>query len=135
MSLCKRVAKSEGVTVTIDDIERIAWMADGSARNALVYLESVISAKTIDILGDSMIDSTTLDLCRALLSKGNWREVVARLETTEWESIRYAVLGYMASVLLKSNQKQAAIVIDSFKEPFYNSGKAGFLLACYKSLL
>jgi len=137
MRLCKRVAKEEGASISVDVLEVIAERSNGSPRTALVLLEESIAGGTqaLDILGDSMIDSTTLDLCRALLARGNWREVVARLETTEWESIRYAVLGYMASVLLKSNQKQAAVVIDSFKEPFYNSGKAGFLLACYKSLL
>lgn len=137
MRLCKRVAKEEGATISGDVLEVIAERSNGSPRTALVLLEESIESgeKALDILGDSVIDSTTLDLCRALLSKGNWREVVTNLETTEWESIRHAVLGYMSSVLIKSNQKQAAIVIDNFKEPFYNSGKAGFLLACYKSLL
>ena len=138
MRLCKKIVKAEEAEVPVEHIEAIAEKAEGSARSALVLLEEVIVAKGIDILANSMIESTTLDLCRALLNwKGTWPEVsslVQNLETTEWERVRQAVLGYASAVLLKTKNERAAKILYNFREPFFNSGKSGLILACYSSV-
>lgn len=139
ITLCRRVSKAEGHKLDIDVLEAIAESANGSARTALVILEKVFGVepeKALDIIAQGMIQSSTLEVCRLLLSdKVSWpslSKAIQALEVAEWESPRYAVLGYMSSVLLKGGNDRAAMVMEEFSEPFYNSGKAGFILACYK---
>jgi DNA polymerase-3 subunit gamma/tau len=140
--LCRRVTKSEAKKVPLTVLEQVVTLAKGSARIAIVLLETVLEAETedeaLDILGGSVIDSLSIDLCRVLMNKAaSWKEVatvIATMNTTDWEAARYAVLGYMTSVLLKGSNKRAAVVMEQFSEPFYNSGKAGITLACYKTL-
>jgi len=81
-------------------------------------------------------NNEAIDLCRILLKAKTWGEITAvlnNLKDVDVEKIRYAVLGFMNSVLLKSQNNAAAAVIDCFSEPFYNSGRAGLTLACYES--
>jgi hypothetical protein len=40
----------------------------------------------------------------------------------------------MSAVLLKSGQKQAAIVMDAFKENTFNTGKFGIILASFDAI-
>jgi DNA polymerase-3 subunit gamma/tau len=139
--LCKRVAKAEGIKLGVDVLEAVADRSGGSPRDALLLLAKVLVPdmaveQALDILAEPMIDSTTLDLCRKLLNGENWKEVTAvlnSLETKDWESVRYAVLGYMAAVLSKTDNRTAARAIDAFSEPFYNTGRAGLVLACYRA--
>jgi hypothetical protein len=80
-------------------------------------------------------EKQVIDLCRALIGKQAWPEIskiVKDLAVDDYEKVRRAVLGYCASVLLNKASNQAALVIDCFKEPFYNTGKAGLVAACYE---
>ncbi len=80
-------------------------------------------------------EKQVIDLCRALIGKQAWPEIAAivkDLAADDYEKVRRAVLGYCASVLLNKASNQAALVIDCFREPFYNTGKAGLVAACYE---
>ncbi len=50
------------------------------------------------------------------------------------EKVRYAVLGYANSILLKGGliAKKAALVIDAFSDSFMYIGAAGLNRACYE---
>jgi DNA polymerase III gamma/tau subunit len=119
-------------------VESIAENSEGSARKALVDLEKVMyldeadqMLHALEVETEEMAD--TLALCRVLLN-GTWKEIstcITNLTMSDWESVRYAVLGYMTSILLKNNVKKAAVVLEFFKEPWYNSGKAGLVYAAY----
>jgi len=138
--LCRKVAKAEGKRVGIEVLEAVAEHSGGSPRNALVLLESIIDVedvkKALDIVAQPMIESNTLELCRILLNDtSTWKAIsscVSNLETSDWESVRHAILGYMTSTLMSSGKLRAAIVMEEFSEPFYNTGKAGLVLACYR---
>jgi len=142
--LVKRICKKEGYELSKDILEDLCDNCNGSPRTALVLLEKICELtdeKTMQELiqiGEEA-DADVIELCRALLNEKNWKPVadaLRKLQTHDIEKIRYAVLGYMNSVLTKNgkNQVRAACVIDSFKMPFYDSGKAGLALACYESL-
>lgn len=142
VQLLDRVCSAENVDVPKKLLTQIAGQANGSSRAALSMLERVIGR--IDAEYEGQIDSfqeqemQVRQLCRALLQKRTWPEVSEILKgiKQEPESVRYAVLGYMNTVILSGKDVQrAAIVIDSFKEPYFYTKKAGLALSCYSSVL
>ena len=115
----------------------------GHVRAAMVMLDKIIDLPPRSILKSiekaASEESVVFNLCKLLLKKASWKEVGTLLqnlpEGTEEEGVRRLVLKYMTTVLMKENNVQAAITIEAFKEPFFNSGKAGFVLACYDSII
>lgn len=115
---------------------------ESTPRDALVLLDQIkeCNSEEASVLMtgiDAEVSKTVIDLCRLLLKnkKNKWKEVVVILKDLdeEAESIRRAVLGYMAKVMLDSEDPvMSSIIIEEFEEPFYNSGKAGLVLACYR---
>ena len=119
-------------------IREIAFAADGCPRDCLKILDSVIDIeddeKLIQAIQDfSLEKKEVIDLCRALLAKKKWKEVsgLIKLISAEPENTRYAVLGYMASVLLNKPDDRVAFIIEEFKESFMYTKKAGLVSACY----
>ena len=117
---------------------------ESTPRDALVLLDQIkecdVEEASVLLSGiDAETSKTVIDLCRLLLKskKNKWKEVVEILKELddEPESIRRAVLGYMAKVMLNSDPVIPSIIIEEFEEPFYNSGKAGLVLACYRVVL
>lgn len=139
----KKVVEQEGVTDFPEEAYALIHQNSlGHVRAALVLLDKVIDLDPSSILKSieqaASEEAQVIDLCRMLLARNSWKKIISVLkslqETQEAESIRYAVLGYMNSVLLREDNKQAYQVIDLFKEPFFNSGKPGLTLACYESV-
>jgi len=137
--LLRRTAKIENLEVSKAILEEISDNCQGSPRAALVLLEKVSAVedekmmKEIISMGEEA-EKETIDLCRALLGT-NWKsvaEILTKLKDLDPEKVRYAVMGYMNSVVLRSGQAKAAVAIECFSEPFYSSGKAGLTLACFQ---
>jgi DNA polymerase III gamma/tau subunit len=147
IEVIKRVCKLEKVTIDNDVIETIAEKADGSPRKSLVLLERIINSTEKEqkaILSESVDneDIEIIELARALLAKKPWNEVnkiLSKLKENnkldDAETVRYIILGYMSAVLLKSANKQAAIVMDAFRENTFNTGKFGIILASFESII
>jgi DNA polymerase III gamma/tau subunit len=144
LTLLRQVSKAEGVKMDADTFDAIIIRAEGSARRALVLLESVIDVEDIaqrrSILGEVEEESRkTIELCRILLDNSlKWEyisRIISNLETTDWESVRYAVLGYMSSVQLNGFNRRAVWALECFKEPYYATGKAGLVLSCSNFLI
>lgn len=125
--------------VETEVLDTIHELCRGSMRKAVNLFQNwVISGKDFEVLQRTVDEESPeiVDLCRGLLN-GTWKGVQTILKKlqAEPESVRYAVLGYMTTVLLSAGKNEvASIVIDYFSEPFYNSGKAGLANACYKSM-
>lgn len=147
----KRVCKLENVKLSNDIIESIAEKANGSPRKSLVILESVLGIededdreKYIENYSASEEDPEIIELARALLDTRNDWKVIAKIlkklkesnKLDEPETVRYIILGYMNAVLLNgSMNKRAAIAIEAFAEPTYNTGKVGITLAAFNTIL
>jgi DNA polymerase III gamma/tau subunit len=139
--LIESVLEQEEVTDFPEDaIKEIASVAEGCPREALVILDSVIDIEDQEELSESIINysvrqAAVLDLCRDLLANKSWKVIggVLRNIDDEPEKVRYAVLGYMNSVLMKKENPQAAKIILNFMDSFMYSGKAGLTYACYMS--
>jgi len=113
---------------------------EGIPREIIITIDTVRDIKkdedAIELIASAKYNPQIIDLCRALIAKKKWSEITAILSSIadEPESIRYAVLGYMNSVLMKSDNAQAAVVIMCFTESFMYSKKAGLTMACYSSI-
>ena len=141
----KGVCKQEKVVLPKEVLRKIVVDSQGHPRAALQLLEKVIDLpekemlKSLDQLDAN--EKLAIDLCRMLLKpKVKWAEVASVLSslTVETEETRLSVLGYCASVLLKGkDDAQAALIMNCFKEPFFNTGKTGrngLVLACYEAI-
>ena len=104
---------------------------------AVDMLRAITDVAEAEALITNKTNPKVIDLCRALLKKEKWKIIADILKelNEDPESIRYAVLGYMSSVLLNGDNKQAPFVISSFSESFIYSKKAGLVLACYQSVI
>jgi DNA polymerase III subunit gamma/tau len=141
--LLSNVLKSEGVDdFPKEAIKEITSQAGGSARDALTILEKVIDLTDeeaiLELKNIKEVEKQTIDLCRNIIKKAKWTDInkiLSGLTKQEPEKIRRAVLGYCSSVLLKNDNKQAAIILEEFSNPFYDSGFPGLVLACYRSVM
>lgn len=139
MRLLRGVVKKENESIEKVIYEQIIEDSYGHPRNALQALEKVLLTEEsgrLDAAKQASFEkSESIELCRLLINpEASWKKIANILEglkEQDPESIRRHVLGYMTSVLLKNDNKRAALIIFEFIEPFYNSGFAGLVNACY----
>ncbi len=136
----QRAAEGEKQSFPKEVIEQIILDSNGSARMALSILDKVIGMDESEMLEaakqQAAEQSEAINLCRALIGKRPWKEVSVVIQglTQDPEAVRRAVLGYAQSVLLKSGQGQAFVVLDSFRQDFFTTGKAGLTMASYMAV-
>lgn len=144
--LIKETVKSEGIDDFPDSVvNAIVKVADGCPRQALILLDSVIDIVDEDaalkaVAESNLTETETMELCRLLLAdrKNKWEDcrIILKGLPDDAEKIRYAVLGYMASVMIGDRTdgntlKKASEVIDCFTESYIHVGKAGLYNSCY----
>ena len=136
--LLRGIVREEGETITPEIYAQIIQDSQGHPRNAIQILEQVLNVdedKRLEVAQRSAeIQSQSIELCRVLLKKSSWKEVnsiLAGLKDQEPEDIRRVVMGYCSAVLMKNDNTRAAMVLEYFVEPFYNSGMPGLIFAAY----
>ena len=136
------IVKCEEKDVPSDVIKTIAANSMGSSRAALQLLDTVIDLPQKKMKAaaekEAMKQNAVIDLCRALLAAKPWKQIadiIKGLDGEDPESIRRAVLGYCASVMLNSKDAPVVfLIMDAFREPFYNTGKPGLVIAAYEAM-
>lgn len=138
------VVEQEKLSVDDGFIEMAANRAQGSVRQALVYLSMLDGvteeAQALSLLDqvDDGEDSLPIELARMLVSgKGGLLaaiEIVKRFEGQNMESVRIVVSRYAAAVMLNAKNANAAgmsaNILSAFSTPFNASeGNAPLLLA------
>lgn len=138
--LLESVCKDIEAIVPEEVLEQIAKSSEGQPRQALTILEKILDLPEKQMLRAAKqsvnSESKAIDLCKALIARNSWEKVskiLKGLDKEEPETIRRAVLGYANRVLL-NGKEDAYLVLDAFREPFYNTGKPGLTLACYEAL-
>jgi len=137
MILAKKVSKAIKLDIS-QMIDELIDSSSGSARALLVMLDrmqNVSPERWGDLIKSGGTDSPqVIDLCRSLFKKESWKKVAGILREIdeEPESVRWAVLGYAQSVLIKQENHHAYEMIRSFAEPFYDTKKAGLVASCYE---
>lgn len=121
-------------------LEQIASDALGSPRAALVVLDKIMNLPA-DEMAEAAAQvaqekSEVIALCRAIMKRAKWPEVAKIIKTCEAEpeSIRRAVRGYFAAVVLNSGDERAYLVMDAFSKPFYDDGRNMLVMACYEAV-
>lgn len=139
--LVDRVAKHENITLSEDVVDSIVKNSEGSARKALVFLNQIVDLANEEDMINS-IESATLEkqsehLARALMNpRATWSEIAKIIKSSDIEDpeqVRWMVLGYARSVLLNGGKlsNRAFVILDLFKDNFYDSKTAGLVHACY----
>ena len=138
--LLRTITKKEGQELSQEIFDTIIRSAEGHPRNAIQILDQVLAVDAEERLEVAKkaqnVERQTIELCRALTKPGTpWKkiaEILRGLAEEDEEQIRRAVLGYCNSILLNSENNQAAMVMDEMMQPFYVSGKPMLTWACYK---
>lgn len=137
------IAEKEGVELSDDVLDRLIDHSEGSARKALVILNQIIGVPDDDgrlnAIENSDHKSKGIELARALLNpRASWPEVAKLLKGLEEEpeTIRYIVLGYASNVMLGGGKLagRAFYIADIFQHNFYDSKRAGLVLACWAAV-
>jgi DNA polymerase III gamma/tau subunit len=121
---------------------RIAEVADGSARKALVILDQVVGIEgeeeKLNVVQKSDARKSAFDLAKSMLwDRGDWNKTVEILNNLEdgedWEGIRYLILSCATKELLKNSglRERAARLISKFQFNWHDTKKAGLVLACH----
>lgn len=128
-------------------IRLCARQAEGSPRQALVYLAACAGAKTVQeaktLLRTAEESSEVIDLARQLLKGTKWgdvQETLSKLTETSAESIRQVIRAYMSKVVLGAKSDDEAArgveILDVFSESFASDNSlAPVIVACGRLLL
>jgi DNA polymerase III gamma/tau subunit len=138
--LITRTMEAEKIEISENVIGRIVEIANGGSRKALKLLGKVLylendkeRLRALRDVGNEDEAKETIDFCRVLYNtNSDWQRVCTifeKMDKTEPESIRYAVLGYGRSMLLRKLSADTVMVMDYFETDTYTSGAAGLLLA------
>jgi len=138
--LLRGIIREEGEKLDAEVYAQIIQDSQGHPRNAIQILEQVLNVdedmRLIVAQRTAELQSQSIELCRLLLKQGSgWKEIktiLAGLKDQEPEDIRRVVMGYCSAVLLKADHNRAAMVLEYFVEPFYNSGFPGLVFVCYQ---
>jgi len=142
VDLIWHTAKAEGIEdISNDDLSSMAKAVEGCPREALVLLDQIIDLNP-DQISRAIQEFKTqeaqvIDLCRALVYGKSWdviQEIIKGIDA-EPEKIRYAVINYVASIVLnpknrKGDRDNARLIFECFKEPFFYQGKGAIAFAC-----
>ena len=133
------LAAQENTKLSADVLAAIIEAAEGSARKALVILNQIIGMDEDDRMATITARTESkqaIELARALLNGSKWPTVSKLLKEIDEdpESLRYMILGYMQAVLLGGGKMagRAFDIIDTFRDNFYDSKKAGLVAACWE---
>jgi DNA polymerase III gamma/tau subunit len=137
----REIVSAERKRVPLDVLKQIATDSMGSCRDALQVLEKVIDLPKEDMLAVAATtaarNNAVIELYRALIKGEKWGKlgpILSGLEKENLEQVRQGMLTYCSNVLMKDDNPRAFLILDSFEKPFFNNGKAGLVLACYKAL-
>jgi hypothetical protein len=97
----------------------------------------------LNAIEKSSTELTGFNIAQALFNyKTTWDDIAKILQSVEKgreepEAIRRIVLGYANSILLKGGKlsDKAMLVINSFRDNFFNSNQAGLTAACYEIIV
>jgi DNA polymerase III gamma/tau subunit len=135
------VCEKEKIELPEEVMECLIKHGDGSPRKLLVLLDGIRHLEGEEDQLESIRNSDgrreAIQLARLLIYPDTtWNDVRKVLQeiTEEPESLRWMVLGYANSVLLKGGQQKekAYLIIDAFRDNFYDSKKAGLSAACWE---
>jgi DNA polymerase-3 subunit gamma/tau len=140
-SLLDFVLEEEGTKISKEVADLIVDKCEGVPREMFSLLEPVINLdnkEAVELLkGGVLVEKQTIDLMQALVdSRKKWIDIaniLKRMNFEDPEKLRVSIMGYCASCLL-ATKEDVVPVMEAMEQPFFNTGKNGFILACYKAV-
>ncbi len=136
-----------GSKLTEDVRDKIIDLADGSPRKALVLLNQIMGLEgdeeaALAALSGGIAERDGIELARLLMSSNaSWPAVAKLLKElpdleTQAEGLRRLMISYASSVALGGGKGAARAVdlIDCFRTPCYDTGRAGLILSCWDAV-
>lgn len=140
-TLLETVVHQEGLNTPEDVIGYIADAADGSVRQALVYLTSAAVCsnrkEAHELLSTIMQADEVIDLVKKIvLGKDQWPSILQSIksqkETLNAETVRVIAVNYLASMLLNTPDPKKVprmlTLLEAFSEPYRQNEKLAPLL-------
>lgn len=138
--LLKRTAKAEGRKITKEVGEKIIDIAQGGSRKALKTLSKVLYLDDIEeqleVLNKETVsdDTDTKELCQACMrntSLNNLFSILKKIDLSEPERVRQAVMGYMNAVILNGKiSSEIVATLQAFSSAdTYRNGKFALTVA------
>ena len=136
--LLNRTAEAEDIKISEGIVVKITDIAQGSGRKALKLLGKVLyldnekeMRKALREIGNDDEAKETIDFCRALYSGKKWAaliELLQKMDLSEPERIRHAILGYGNAIMMKGFNRKALRIMESFSSDTYTTGKFGLTI-------
>lgn len=125
-----------------DLVDKIVEIADGSARKAIVLVDSVRGLdedERMEAVERSNAQRQGIEIAKALFGfKVTWSEMAKLIKACdeEPETVRRIILGYASAILLSAGKlsSRAYLVIQTFRDNWFDCGKAGLTACCYEVL-
>lgn len=138
--LLKRTAKAEGRKITKEVGEKIIEIAQGGSRKALKTLSKVLYLddveEQLEVLNKETVsdDTDTKELCQACMrntSLNNLFSILKKIDLSEPERVRQAVMGYMNAVILNGKiSSEIVATLQAFSSAdTYRNGKFAITVA------
>lgn len=127
------VAKAESIDTSEEILDMLARKAQGSVRQALVYLSMSAGLQDKDevaaVIEEAVEAREAVDLARFLLNpSGGWNEALKRIQALgpmNPESVRITVVNYVAAALGQTKSDNEALrllnILQAFSSPFNSS--------------
>lgn len=153
VALAKRVAEAEGYGLEDEVYAKLAEVAQGSARKALVLLGQVANIKggaaaQVDALEKTDTAVAAYALFQALLYRKPWPKVaeILRALDDDPEGVRRLILACLQTVAIgKVDAKtgkvrqpgkdagRAVAIMEEFQDNYFDTGKAGLVMSCHRA--
>ena len=135
----KSVIKREKISgIPKEVLTAIIKTSEGSASEALTLLDTIKDNPTEEGINYLIsLSKDTQALCRSILAvvqgKEGWRDTKKIVTTLECdpEQARQHILNYLSKVLLSTGDPKIYEAMTYFTESFYNTSKAGLIMACF----
>lgn len=145
IAMLQDVVEKEGATVVDEVIEKIADVCDGSARKALVILEQVMDIEDeedqLHAVENADYKKQAIEIFRTMMNGRNkWPDmakVLKGVDTNDPEGLRRMVLACATTTLLSgkpTTAPRANLIIQVFRDHWFDCGKAGLVASCYEVL-
>jgi len=139
-ALVTRACAANSIKLTDDVKTKLVDAAGGSARRALVLLQTIngLDAKTqIEVLGTADAKQAAIEIARALMARKGWKDVAAIIAacSEDPEGIRWMILSYFSKVALGGGREceRAAAIMRCFQYNYFDTKQAGLILSCMEA--
>jgi len=142
VELVQRVAQKRTDSVLTDEVaQKLAEIAEGSARKALVLLQQILGIEEdeakLKILQNADVQQAAIEIARGVMAKKQWSHIANIIKNCdeEPETIRWMMLGYFSTVALGGGKlsDRAIAVMEEFQDNYFDTKRAGLIMSCYRA--